>query len=170
MRHNFQAMQWVPYPIEKVFAFFANPENLPRLMPSWQKARIESAKFITPPNSAEHDCRSPAAGKGSTMMISFLPFPFSPFRLTWEALIVEFEWNIHFCDEQPRGPFVYWRHCHRVSEEDRSGVSGTLITDDLVYEIPLGIFAEPAHFFFVRKQIEGIFAYRQKRLMELLAR
>ena len=41
MRHPFAAEQWLPYPVELVFAFFANPQNLPRLMPAWQKARIE---------------------------------------------------------------------------------------------------------------------------------
>ncbi len=40
MRHTFQTEQWLPFPVELVFAFFAYPENLPRLMPAWQKARI----------------------------------------------------------------------------------------------------------------------------------
>ena len=103
------------------------------------------------------------------MTITFLPFPFSPFRLTWEASIVEFEWNDHFCDEQPKGPFAYWRHCHRVSEEVRGAIDGTLVVDELTYELPLGILAEPAHFLFVRNQIQGIFAYRKKRLLQLLS-
>ena len=37
MHHTFTSEQWLPYPVEPVFAFFANPENLPRLMPKWQK-------------------------------------------------------------------------------------------------------------------------------------
>ena len=49
MRHFFQAEQWLPYPIETVFAFFANPENLPPLMPAWQKARIEKLSIVPPP-------------------------------------------------------------------------------------------------------------------------
>lgn len=168
MRHSFQATQWVPYSIDRVFAFFANPENLPRLMPKWQKARIESAALVSPPNFKE-DTGVIFAGIGSVMTISFLPFPLSPFRLRWVASIVAFEWNSYFCDEQPKGPFAYWRHCHRVSEERRDGVDGTLVTDDLIYELPLGFLAEPAHFLFVRGQIEGIFAFRQRRLVELMS-
>ena len=49
MRHHFNAEQWLPYPVELVFAFFSNPENLPRQMPTWQKARIEEATFAPPP-------------------------------------------------------------------------------------------------------------------------
>jgi len=167
MRHTFQSTQWVPYSLERVFAFFANSANLPRLMPAWQKARIESSALVTPPNSGGRS-ESTFAGKGSVMTISFLPFPLSPIRLRWVASIVAFEWNSYFCDEQQKGPFAYWRHCHRVSEERRNGVDGTLVMDDLIYELPLGILAEPAHFLFLRRQVEAIFAFRQRRLVELL--
>ncbi len=88
--------------------------------------------------------------------------------MRWDARIVEFEWDHHFCDEQVQGPFAYWRHCHRVSEEVRDGTPGTQIVDDLVYELPLGILSEPAHALIVRRQIKGIFRYRQQRLLELL--
>lgn len=175
MRHTFKAEQWVPYPIETVFAFFANPENLPRLMPAWQQARIERANFVAPPPSPNPlQANKTAAGAGTTMTISFRALPFLPLRLNWEALIVEFGWNHHFCDEQPKGPFAYWRHCHHVSAEIRaleSGklVPGTLVIDDLVYELPFGILAEPAHALFARRQIETIFQYRQQQLLKLLA-
>ncbi len=102
------------------------------------------------------------------MTISFRPLPLSPIRMKWDALIAEFEWNRHFCDEQIKGPFAYWRHCHRVSEEKRNGKEGTLVVDDLTYELPFGVLAEPIHSLFVRGQIEEIFAHRQRCLLELL--
>ncbi|AXC10857.1 Cell division inhibitor [Acidisarcina polymorpha] len=171
MRHTFKTEQWVPYPIQRVFLFFADPDNLPKLMPAWQKARIEEARLIAPSPPSSGDPQPAAvrvAGAGSKMNISFRPLPLFPVRTTWEASIVEFEWNHHFCDEQPKGPFAYWRHCHRVFDEKRAEVEGTKVVDDLVYELPLGMLAEPAHFLFVRRQIKGIFAYRQKKLLELL--
>ncbi len=64
MRHTFQSEQWVPYPRERVFAFFADPANLPPLMPAWQRARVEKAPD--------------AAGEGSLITISFRPVPFFP--------------------------------------------------------------------------------------------
>ena len=42
MRHRFQTEQWLPYPKEQLFAFFADSANLPPLMPAWQQARVET--------------------------------------------------------------------------------------------------------------------------------
>ncbi len=170
MRHSFQTAQWVPYPITKVFAFFADPANLPRLMPAWQKAHVDRQTLVTPPDPVREVLQftRPAAGTGSAISILFRPFPLSPILMRWDARIVEFEWDHHFCDEQVQGPFAYWRHCHRVTGEDRDGIEGTQIVDDLIYELPLGILSEPAHAFIIRRQIKGIFRYRQQRLLQLL--
>lgn len=43
MAQRFETRQWVPFPVELVFAFFANPSNLPHLMPPRLKTRIEDA-------------------------------------------------------------------------------------------------------------------------------
>jgi ligand-binding SRPBCC domain-containing protein len=170
MRHTFKTDQWVPYPVEKVFSFFANPENLPKLMPVWQQARIERFNLVKPsPSLSRSQETTLAAGAGTTMTISFRALPFLPLRMKWEAAIVDFEWNRHFCDEQPKGPFAYWRHCHHVASETRTGEPGTLVTDNLTYALPLGILAEPARALFVRRQIEDIFKYRQHQLLRLLA-
>ena len=170
MQHAFQTAQWVPYPITTVFAFFADPANLPRLMPPWQRAHVEQQTLVPPPKIERSTLQltRPAAGTGSAISILFRPFPLSPILMRWNARIVEFEWDHHFCDEQVQGPFAYWRHCHRVSEEAQDEILGTQIVDDLVYELPLGIFSEPAHALIVRRQIKGIFRYRQQRLLELL--
>ena len=170
MRHSFQTAQWVPHPMTTVFAFFADPANLPRLMPAWHKAQVEQSTIVAPPQT---DLLKPQstrleAGIGSAIKIIFRPFPLSPVLVRWKTSIVEFERDHQFCDEQSQGPFAYWRHCHRVSEEPRDGVEGTAVVDDLVYELPLGILSAPAHLLFVRRQIEGVFSYRQRRLLELL--
>jgi ligand-binding SRPBCC domain-containing protein len=170
MRHSFQSEQWLPYPVEAVFGFFSNPENLPRLMPGWQKSRIEEASFVPPPPRPGGASRFPgiAAGAGSHVTISFRPFPFAPFRIPWEAEIVEFEWNDHFCDLQLRGPFAYWRHCHRISKETRDGVAGTLLKDAVEYEMLFGALGELAHSIAVKGQIGKMFDFRHKRTAELM--
>jgi ligand-binding SRPBCC domain-containing protein len=177
MRHTFKTEQWLPYPIELVFAFFANPENLPRLMPSWQKARIEEASFTPPPPRPAGGGQYPgiAAGAGTRMTISFRPFPYSPVRVPWDAEIDQFVWNDHFCDTQRRGPFAFWHHCHRLVEEaraDSSGklVAGTLLRDELEYELPLGLLGELAQKTIVPAQLRYVFNYRQQRTSELLQR
>ncbi len=176
MRHTFQAEQWLPHPIEQVFAFFANPENLPRLMPSWQKARIEEASFAPPPpRPAESSAKFPGivAGAGTRMTISFRPFPFSPIRIPWHAEIDEFVWNDHFCDTQLRGPFAFWHHCHSLHSEDRvnqHGVNsaGTLLRDHVEYEMHFGPIGEIAQRLFVEAQFKKMFEYRHQRTAELL--
>lgn len=172
MRHTFQADQWLPYSIEQVFAFFANPENLPRLMPKWQKARIEEATFApAPPRPASASTAhfpGIAAGAGTTMTISFKPFPFAPFRVPWDAEITEFTWNDHFCDVQHRGPFAYWNHCHRLTAQPQGGRPGTNVQDHVVYALPLGPLGEIANALVMKRQFKAIFDYRHQRTAELL--
>lgn len=103
------------------------------------------------------------------MTIRFRPVPFLPLRLAWDARITDFAWNDHFCDEQERrGPFAYWKHCHHVKEEVREGRKGTLVTDEVNYELPLGLLGEMAHALGAAAQVRSLFRYRQKRLLELL--
>jgi len=165
--------QWVPFPVELVFAFFANPANLPHLMPKWQQARIESSRFISPPArpvAVDPALRfqSPAAGAGSEIVISFRPIPGIGFRIGWLARITEFVWNSHFCDEQLKGPFASWRHCHRIAPETRNEVAGTLIVDEVEYSLPLGPLGDLGNALFVRRQMEKTFEYRQRQLETIL--
>jgi ligand-binding SRPBCC domain-containing protein len=178
MPHTLSSSQWTPFPVELVFAFFANPANLPHLMPKWQQAKIESTRLVAAPirplaANPEYRFQSPAAGTGSEMEISFRPVPKLPMRIGWLARITEFEWNSHFCDEQVKGPFASWKHRHGIvaeSRADSSGkvVEGTLISDDVEYAVPLGPLGSLANALFVRRQMEDTFAYRQRRLDEIL--
>ncbi|MEO6802282.1 MAG: SRPBCC family protein [Granulicella sp.] len=166
MRHHFQSEQWLPYPVEEVFRFFADPDNLPKLMPEWQKTRIESAALVTSGNS-------PTAQAGSRLTLSFRPVPLSPLRISWDAEIDQFVLNNYFCDTQIRGPFAFWHHCHRVVREIRHdlqghSLDGTLLRDELEYELPFGLVGELAHGIAIRSQIQSIFRYRHQRTEELM--
>jgi ligand-binding SRPBCC domain-containing protein len=174
MRFSHHAERWLPYPVQRIFDFFANPANLPLLMPTWQAARIDAASIIAPP-TPEHsrppvlpEANSTAAGLGSVLTLSFLPFPHAPFRVRWEAEITEFVWDEHFCDRQRKGPFAYWNHCHYFRRLNQQGVEGTVIADDLEYELPLGLAGQFAHRIFLRRQIERTFAFRQDQLARIL--
>jgi ligand-binding SRPBCC domain-containing protein len=164
MRSTFQAEQWLPYPVALVFAFFANPENLPCLMPKWQAARIVEANFRPPPSHPD-GMRYPgiAAGDGSRLLLSFRPFPGSPVRMSWEAEIADFVWNEQFCDTQVRGPFPFWHHCHKVSPAD----GGALLRDEVEFELPFEPVSRVA-LPVVRRQMAAMFRFRQKRTAELL--
>jgi ligand-binding SRPBCC domain-containing protein len=166
MPHRFQTEQFLPYPLEAVFAFFADPANLPRLMPDWQRARIESATFAAPPPPPRAFAGSEriVAGDGTRITLTIRPFPYSPVRLPWDALIEDFRWLQGFCDVQTRGPFKYWRHCHTVQPDGE----GTRLRDEVHYELPLGPLGLLANTLFVRHQVAAIFRFRQRRTLDLL--
>jgi ligand-binding SRPBCC domain-containing protein len=172
VRYHFQAELWLPYPLEQVFTFFADPANLPRLMPEWQKARIETATYIAPPTApvAFPGSERIIAGTGTRLTLTIRPVPFSPIRLPWDALIEDFQWLHGFCDVQLRGPFAYWRHCHIVTPETRDGVTGTHLRDAVEYAPPLGKLGVIANAIFLRHQLKATFRFRQKRTLELLGR
>jgi len=171
---SFETRQWVPYPVELVFAFFANPHNLLHISPPALHARLESVQIVPPPPRplAQDPARrfqSLAAGVGSELAISFRPLSWLPVRMHWTARIVEFAWNSHFVDEQVRGPFAYFRHRHGIEAQSSAGGEGTLITDQVEFALRgsvLNMVAKTA----VRRQLEAQFAERQRRLEDVLAR
>jgi len=169
MAFSYHTEQWLPYSVEEMFDFFAEPQNLPSLMPAWQKARVEKTAIVPPPHRpAGSKPLNAAAGIGSRLTLSFRPFPFSPVRVRWEAEITEFSWNIQFCDRQVRGPFSYWYHCHRVRPVIRQDVAVTVVTDHVEYDLPMGVLGALAHRIFLRRQIEQAFAYRHAQLATIL--
>jgi ligand-binding SRPBCC domain-containing protein len=173
MTQRFETSQWVPYPVELVFAFFANPTNLPHLMPPKLETRIEDARIEPAParpvaSDPARRFKSVAAGVGSEILISFYPIPWVPKRVSWMGRIVEFAWNSHFCDEQLRGPFVSFKHRHGILAEVRDGVEGTLVSDAIDFELPYGVVGKVGAAF-VRGQLAKSFAHRHKRLPEILA-
>jgi len=165
MKNRLEFEQWVPFPLARVFEFFSNPENLPRIMPESSGTRLDAVNRVAPPRSQP---TSSAAGVGTTMVTSFRTVPGLPFRSRWIARITEFEWNHHFADVQDRGPFKSWHHRHEFSAEKRDGVEGTLIRDTIEYDVGFGPLGSLVNIFLVRNQIKRTFLDRQRKLPKLL--
>ena len=102
------------------------------------------------------------------MRLTFRAVPLLPIRLTWLALIPEFTWNDHFCDEQTAGPFHYWLHSHSVRDVRNEGVTGTLVHDRVEYEFPGGPLGNLANLLGGRAQIRYIFRYRHWQTAALM--
>jgi len=168
MPFHLEFEQWVPFPLELIFAFFSNPENLPRIMPPSSGTRLIQVNRTPAPAPPGLRNTEKAAGVGSTIITSFRVVPFLPIRKWWIARITEFEWNRYFADVQDEGPFKSWHHRHEFANSMRESTAGTLIRDVIDYEIGFGIFGSIANAMFVRRQMEATFAERQKRLPELL--
>jgi len=173
MSTRFETSQWVPFPVELVFAFFANPHNLPHLMPAGLKTRIEDLRLQPAPSrpvaaDPARRFQSVAAGVGTEILISFCPLRLIPQRVSWLARITEFDWNSHFEDEQVRGPFTVFRHRHGIEAEVRDREEGTLVSDTVEFGMPWGPIGQVGCAL-VRRRLESSFAHRQRRLPEILA-
>lgn len=171
MRHVFESEQFLPFPRELVFAFFANPQNLPPLMPHWQKARIDKATWQPTPPRPEDTPELPgvAAGDGTLLLITARAVPGLPLRGAWHARIEDFRWNEGFCDVQLKGPFAYWRHCHSVRDalSATDGTPGTIVHDQVTYELPLAPLSDLGAFV-AHAALAATFRYRQGQATKLV--
>lgn len=169
MIHRVQFEQWVPVPLDRVFQFFSSPANLPRLMPPELGAEIRRIEMVPPPEGNTRTGSPASAGVGTEITLSVRLAPPLPLRTTWVARIVEFEPGSHFTDVQLKGPFRHWRHRHGFEAARRSGVDGTVVRDDLEYDVGFGALGDAVARWFVGDRLRRTFEERQRRLEDLLA-
>jgi ligand-binding SRPBCC domain-containing protein len=171
MIHRTQFEQWIPVPIEKVFLFFANPNNLPRIMPPATRTELTALRLVPPSVPAGIPAiplRESLAGVGSEIVTTFRPVSFLPLRARWIALITEFEWNRHFADVQKKGPFKRFKHRHEFSVETRNGTIGTAVRDVIEYDAGFGALGKLAQRLFIAPGLRQTFEHRQSMLEKLL--
>jgi ligand-binding SRPBCC domain-containing protein len=173
MTERLQFEQWIPVQIEKVFLFFANPANLPRIMPPSSGVELLEVKLVPPPGIGKVESTittaAPLAGIGSEIATSFR-LPWLPFRGTWIARITEFEWNHHFADEQAKGPFKNFHHHHDFAREERDGITGTLVRDVIDFEVGFGFFGVIAQKLSIVRILRKMFEFRRHAVKDLLLR
>ena len=146
--HTLHREQLVRRPRAEVFAFFSDASNLEAITPDSLRLRI-----LTP---------TPIAMREGTEIDYQLSLFGLPFR--WRSRIDVWEPGSRFVDVQVRGPYRLWHHTHEFAEAPE----GTLVRDTVRYELPLGPLGELAHALLVRRQVEGIFAHRRRRIEALL--
>jgi ligand-binding SRPBCC domain-containing protein len=110
-----------PYTADLDFAFFANPNNLPVLMPAFLRMRIDNIDLVAPPPNLmiagqQLTPQEISAGMGTQIEMSFRPVSYLPVRVSWVARISEFVCFSYFCDEQIKGPSNTFDIC---TESDR---------------------------------------------------
>lgn len=166
MLYRFETEQWIPIEISRVFAFFANPHNLPRIMPPATGTKLLHLELVPPPGATVTQPDQAIAGVGSEIVTSFRVIPCLPLRKRWTARIVEFDWNHYFADVQQEGPFKSFHHRHELKSEQRDGKAGTIIRDAIDYEIGFGPCDRVANIF-VCRQLSKTFRYRQAALSKI---
>ena len=165
MAYTAKFEQWIPLPLERVFEFFGNPENLSRIMPPWMQVRVDEIKFVAP---LDAPASGKFAGAGSLVTVSFRPLPFLPFRICSKADIVGFAMNRFFEDAHSDMLFKSWHHRHEFDAEERAGSAGTIIRDVVTYEVAFGPLVAVANALFVAGQMRRTFEFRQRVVERLL--
>src|SRR5512138_228109 len=131
--------QFVPKPIDEVFAFFSDAGNLQAITPDHLDFEI-----LTP---------RPIAMRAGALLDYRLKWHGVPLR--WRTKILEWNPPHGFVDVQLKGPYKLWHHTHAFEAE----ADGTRVRDVVRYELPLGPVGEIAHALMVGKDVEAIFDF-----------
>jgi ligand-binding SRPBCC domain-containing protein len=144
--YQFIKNQLVPATIDEVWDFISSPENLNEITPDYMGFDIASEDLP--------DKMYPG------MIISYKVRPLLGIPMTWVTEITHVVEKKYFVDEQRIGPYALWHHQHFIVPHE----NGVMMRDIVSYKPPLGFLGSIANMLFIRRQLEGIFAYREKAL------
>ena len=146
--YSIHTKQNLPISLEEAWNFIANPKNLEVITP-------KSMGFKT----LSGDDKEMFAGQ----IIHYYITPLFGIKLQWVTEITHVQDRKFFVDEQRFGPYAFWHHKHFLKE-----IQGGVEMEDIVhYKVPMGILGQLVHPFLVKPKLEEIFAFRQKKLIEL---
>lgn len=133
---------------DRVFAFHEAPGALGRLTPPWESVAIESGGTSIRP--------------GSRVV---LRARLGPLALRWVAEHTEYDPPRLFADRQVSGPFASWYHRHHFLDDGRGG---TLLRDEVDYELPLGRLGRWLGDGLVRRKLRRMFDFRHETTRRII--
>jgi ligand-binding SRPBCC domain-containing protein len=136
----------IPRPVGVVFDFLARPANHVQLAPPELRLRL-----VEGPERVQLGARLrwKARRMGVTQSLANEVTAFE------EAGLIE--------EEQRQGPFKRWAFAHRFT----ASAGGTRLVEELTYEPPGGMLGLLVKADAIRRDLEALFAYREKRLRDL---
>ncbi len=149
--HTLRREQRLPRPIDEVFAFFGDARNLEAITPPLLRFRVMDS-------GAGAIAMGPGALIRYRLRVRGMP-------VGWLTVIREWDPPRRFVDEQLRGPYALWHHTHSFEALDDGG---TLMRDEVRYALAFGLAGELARRLFVARDVEAIFDFRARRIVELL--
>ena len=147
--YQFRRTQTVNRPIKEIWDFISDPRNLKIITPDYMGFDITSENV--PDRMYEG------------MIISYEVSPIFGIKTKWVTEITHLKENSYFVDEQRVGPYKIWHHQHMLE----SAKDGTLMTDIVSYQPPLGFLGNIANEILIKRKLNEIFDYRAKKLLEL---
>jgi uncharacterized protein len=139
-----------PVAASELWAFHERPDAFALLSPPWQQTQI-----IEPPRSLD-------VGTKVILRVKIAPLPFWQ---TMEVEHIEYEHGRMFCDRMNRGPFALWIHHHIVTPVT---AQSSRLTDQIEYELPLGVLGRVFGRGIARRQLEKLFHFRHEMTLRSL--
>lgn len=149
--YQLHSKQRLPISLEEAWDFLSSPANLKR---------------ITPEHMGFHILSGADRPMFPGQIIQYKVSPFPGYATKWVTEITHVKEGEYFVDEQRFGPYALWHHKHFLKSVDQ----GVEMEDIIDYKIPFGILGQLAHPILVKKQLKKIFAYREKKLIELFGK
>jgi len=135
-------------PIDVVFGFFSDAQNLESITPPWVNFKIHTPMPIQ-------------LRQGSLLDYSIR---LHGIPIKWRTEIAVWESPVRFVDQQLRGPYKKWYHEHTFVDIG----NGQTLVEDSVHYISRG--GKIIHRFLVKPDLLKIFGYRHDRLIEIFGR
>jgi hypothetical protein len=144
--HTLRREQWIPRPLEEVFALFSDARNLETITPPWLGFHVLTPNPIHMRAGARLQYR---------LRVHGVP-------LNWLTEIRHWEPPFRFVDVQLSGPYQLWHHTHRFEAFE----GGTRMTDIVRYRLPFGLIGRAVRLLKVGRDVDRIFDYRCRRINE----
>jgi ligand-binding SRPBCC domain-containing protein len=141
---SFERRTFIAAPRSAVWAFFLDAHNLARITPPFLHFRIIDAP--------DRDLRGGDRIRYSIRVAGI--------RMGWTTLLTDWTDGVAFTDVQERGPYRRWSHRHVLEDAD----GGTMMIDRVEYELPLGMIGCFFGGWFVRRNLDAIFEYRERTM------
>jgi ligand-binding SRPBCC domain-containing protein len=139
----------IDVPVDALYRFHLDTRNAPLISPDGAQFRAIDGTFPV------------EVGSRVVLRVRQRPIPVTQ---TWRIRIAEVEVNRRVVDVAERSPFAYWRHEHRFAPLPDGG---TRMTDHITYALPLGPLGRLADRLTGRRQLEKMFAERQRKTKAL---
>lgn len=146
--HCVEVDQFVPITLAECWDFFSQPKNL---------------KTITPDHMGFNIINGTAERMYPGQIIEYRVSPLLNIPLQWVTEITQVKEHELFVDNQMVGPYKLWHHKHFFKEVE----GGVMMKDIVHYALPFGFLGSIANALFVKKQVQGIFDYRRKKIQTL---
>lgn len=149
MLHRLERVLLLNASPERVWSFFADPRNLPKITPPWLGFRVVSP---LPPHIYPG------------LLLEYRVRPFGRAECPWIAEITHVEEGVRFVDEQRIGPYRLWHHEHHFRLVD----GRVEVRDVVLYVLPGGRAGRVVASRAVERRLKAIFDYRERAVQEQL--